>query len=173
MADRSLPELLKKLHRLEFEYADGAGYDFEPYAEFMSESETRDWIRAWTGNPALDGAEFLVFGHDGTGGHAAFWRVRPTSSLVEQPVVFLGSEGDAGVVARNLAEYVWLLAGGVGPCEAVEQPHRPPASKRIRADFRRFAEEHAKDSQRTPAEVLRAAAQEFPEFNARIEAICR
>lgn len=164
---------MKELHELEFDYADGEGFDFEPYAEFLSETETRDWIRAWTGNGDVDGLEFLVFGQDGTGGYAAFWNVRRGAPVLDQPVVFLGSEGAADVVARNFAEYLWLLAGGVGPCEAVEQPGRTPAPEPVVRELRRFAEAHAGATRRTAAEVLDAAHREFPQFRAHIDAICR
>ncbi|HFX7636876.1 TPA: SMI1/KNR4 family protein, partial [Acinetobacter baumannii] len=30
------PDLLKKLHQLDFDYADGDGIDFEPYQDFLS-----------------------------------------------------------------------------------------------------------------------------------------
>jgi hypothetical protein len=172
MIERSMPALMKELHALEFDYADGEGFDFEPHADFLSKTETREWIRAWTGNSNLDGSEFLVFGQDATGGHAAFWTVRPGAPVLEQPVVFLGSEGAAAVVARNFLEYMWLLAGGVGPSEAVEQPDRAPAPEPVLREFRRFAEVHA-GATRTAAEVLDAGRRAFPEFGASIEAICR
>lgn len=173
MSERSLPALMKELHQLKFDYADGDGYDFEPFTEFLSESETRDWIRAWTGNDELDGSEFFVFGKDRTGGYAAFWNVRPGAPLIEQPVVFLGSEGKAGVVARNFAEYLWLLAGGLGPSEQIEQPDPAPAAESVLAELRRFAEAHAGVARMTPCEVARAAQREFPEFDKYIEAMCR
>ncbi|WP_017725746.1 hypothetical protein [Acinetobacter baumannii] len=34
------PDLLKKLHQLDFDYADGDGIDFEPYQDFLSPEET-------------------------------------------------------------------------------------------------------------------------------------
>ena len=162
-SERTFPELLTKLHELDFDYADGAGYDFEPYTEFLPESETRDWMRIWSQDRA-DGSQFLVFGQDGTGGYAAIWRVRPASELLEQPVVFFGSEGAVGMVARNFAEYLWLLAGGIGPMEAVEYPGSPPAPEHVSAPFRRFAEAHAPASRAAPAEIVRMAAREFPDF---------
>ena len=173
MSERSLPTLMRQLHELEFDYADGEGYDFEPYAEFLSESDTRDWIRAWTGNPEADGAAFRVFGQDGTGGYAAFWLVRPGLPIVEQPVVFMGSEGTRGVVARNLADYLWVLAGGLGPFEAIEEPNRAPTSADLSAEFRRFAEEHAPDTRREPNEIVSAAQREFPSFDRYIDEMCR
>jgi hypothetical protein len=116
---RKLPPVLAALHRLPFDYDQGNGIDFEPYDRFQSAEETASWFRSWTGNEDVDGLEFRVFGQDGTGGAAAFWLTRAGKELAEQPIVFLGSEGEVGVVACNLADYLWLLAGGLGPCEAV------------------------------------------------------
>jgi hypothetical protein len=119
---RELPSVMKELHRLEFEYADGSGMDFEPYTEFLGEDETRNWIRAWTGNMSLDGTEYRIFGQDGSGGYAAFWCVRPNVSVLGQPIVFFGSEGELGVLASDFWDYLWLLAGGFGPYEALAYP---------------------------------------------------
>jgi hypothetical protein len=171
MSERFLPALMRQLHELDFDYADGEGYDFEPYPEFLSDSETRDWIRAWTGNAEVDGAAFRVFGQDGTGGYAAFWLVRPGAPLVEQPIVFLGSEGERGVVARNLADYLWVLAGGFGPFEAIAE--REPAAEGLSAQFRRFAEQHAPDAKRGPTEIVLEAQREFPNFSRYIDDMCR
>jgi len=76
-----------------------------------------DWFRAWTGNSEVDGDALRVFGQDGTGGYAAFWLNRPGQALEEQPVVFLGSEGETGVIAPDLGAFPWP-AGGFGPSEA-------------------------------------------------------
>jgi hypothetical protein len=164
---------MRQLHEIDFDYADGEGYEFEPYTEFLSESETRDWIRAWTGNSESDGSDFRVFGQDGTGGYAAFWLVRVDVPLVEQPIVFLGSEGARGLVARNLADYLWVLAGGLGPFEAVEEPNRVAASTELSAAFRRFAEHHAPGAKREPSEILLAVQREFPTFTRYIDEMCR
>lgn len=143
--------------------------DYEPYEAFEPAEETAGWIRAWTGNDDLDGSEFRVFGQDGTGGLAALWLVRP-GPLTAQPVVFFGSEGQAGVVAASLGEFLWLLAGGVGPQEAVEfgadsgVPYEP---------LRAVAEEHSGIPPRTPAEVLAAARAEFPGFAETVESWSR
>ncbi|SES33829.1 hypothetical protein SAMN05216188_13522 [Lentzea xinjiangensis] len=174
--DRAFPAALAALSGIEFpwhhdEQADEAtptSIDYEPYDEFQCAGETAEWIRAWTGNEELDGAEFRVFGQDGTGGLAALWLVRP-GPLTAQPVVFFGSEGAVGVVATNLAEFLWLLAGGVGPQEAVEfgsdsgVPH---------GELRAVAEKYAGEP-RTPAEVLAAARAEFPGFAEEVESWCR
>ncbi|MBC3843571.1 SMI1/KNR4 family protein [Streptacidiphilus sp. 4-A2] len=123
------------VHAAGFDYHD-SGVDYEPFPEFLSAEETTDWLRAWTGNGELTGDGFRVFGQDGTGGCTAFWLVRPDRPLTDQPVVFLGSEGELAVVASDLGRYLWLLADGFGPRAAVDhQPdgHQPashqPASQ--------------------------------------------
>ncbi|WP_090052897.1 SMI1/KNR4 family protein [Lentzea fradiae] len=175
--DREFPAALAALTAIDFpwnydendEAASSGNIDYEPYEQFESAEDTRDWIRAWTGNQELDGAEFRVFGQDGTGGLAALWLVRP-GPLEAQPVVFFGSEGAVGVVAPSLGEFLWLLAGGVGPQEAVEfgaesgVPHE---------GLRAVAEKHSGVAPRTPAEVLAAARAEFPGFAETVESWSR
>ncbi|GLY22468.1 SMI1/KNR4 family protein [Micromonospora sp. NBRC 101691] len=169
---RDLPPSLSEAHREGFDYDDGAGIDFEPYAEILDARETAEWWRAWTGNAALDGAEFRVFGQDGTGGMAAFWLARPGEPLDRQPVVFLGSEGERGVVARDLGSYLWLLAAGVGPFEATMYA---PDEHTARPDERltEIAERWAPSSRASAAEIVTAAREEFPGFDGLIESMCR
>jgi hypothetical protein len=64
---RSFPEVLRQLHKLKFEYADGESINFHPDAEFMPEDERRRWFKAWTGNERADPSPYLIFGADGTG----------------------------------------------------------------------------------------------------------
>lgn len=117
---RALPPELAALDAIHFDHDDGDGIDYEPFDQFMSAEENANWFRAWTGNPEVAASEFRVFGQDGTGGYAALSLVKQDASLLEQPVVFLGSEGETGVVPRDFADYLWLVAGGYGPMEAVE-----------------------------------------------------
>ncbi|KJK45351.1 hypothetical protein UK23_26385 [Lentzea aerocolonigenes] len=175
---RAFPAALVALSGIEFpwdyddktEEAAPGNIDYEPYQEFDSAEETTDWIRSWTGNKELDGDAFRVFGQDGTGGLVTSWLVRPGQPLVDQPVAFFGSEGEAGIVASSLGEFLWLLAGGVGPQEAVEfgsdsgVPHD---------ELRAVAEEHSGSGPRTPAEVLETARAEFPQFSRTVESWCR
>jgi hypothetical protein len=165
--------VLAELNLIEWDYDDGDGIDFEPFEHFLSPDETADWLQAWTGNDEVTGAEFLVFGQDGTGGYAALWLIRPDAELAAQPVVFLGSEGETGVVARNLADYLWLVAGGYGPLEAVEYP---PSDDTVRRDVpaaRALAEREAPSARRSPRELLAAAQDEFPGFGELIEGLVR
>ncbi|GAB2812918.1 SMI1/KNR4 family protein [Lentzea nigeriaca] len=176
--NRSFPAALDALSGIDFpwDYDEKTdtpapyNIDYEPYVEFDSPEETNEWIWAWTGNKELNGDAFRVFGKDGTGGLAALWLVRPGRPLTEQPVVFFGSEGETGVVATSLDEFLWLLAGGVGPQEAVEfgsdsgVPH-----EKLRA----VAEKYSAVGPRTPAEVLAAARAEFPGFEETVQSWCR
>ena len=68
----NFPTLLSQLHQLEFDYADGEGIDFEPFQNFISTTDTLEWLRLWTGNSEIDHSPFLVFGQDGTGGGCRF-----------------------------------------------------------------------------------------------------
>ena len=166
----TMPALMQQLHALPFDYLRGNGIDFEPYDEFLSVEDTREWFRAWTGNSEADGSPYLVFGQDGTGGYAAFWLVREGRNLLAQPIVFLGSEGEMGVVAQNFSDYLWLLAAGFGPFEAVEHPGDERVSNTSFADF---AQEHATTLRRTPSEIAASAAVEFPDFEKHILSMCR
>jgi hypothetical protein len=170
--DRTFPAVLTALSAIEFPYGvDGqSDIDYEPYDDFEPEDETTAWLRAWTGNTDLDGGTFRVFAQDGTGGLVASMLVRPGRPLAEQPVAFFGSEGEVGVVATSLNEFLWLLAGGLGPMEAVQfgaedgVPHD---------ELRAVAEKYSGIEPRTPAEVLAAARAEFPDFAATVESWCR
>ncbi|ANZ41004.1 hypothetical protein BBK82_38525 [Lentzea guizhouensis] len=178
ITDRTFPPALAALSGIEFPWAHDdasddpapSNIDYEPYEEFDSAEDTTGWIRAWTGNEELDGDAFRVFAQDGTGGLVTSWVVRPGRPLAEQPVAFFGSEGEVGVVAADLGSFLWLLAGGVGPQEAVEfgsdsgVPH---------PELRAVAEQYAGVAERTPAEVLAAARAEFPDFAETVQSWCR
>ncbi|RYD82202.1 MAG: SMI1/KNR4 family protein [Verrucomicrobiaceae bacterium] len=168
--DQTFPKLLAKLNKLEFDYADGEGMDFEPYSEFMSAEETTDWFRAWTGNDEADASAFRVFGQDGTGGYAAFWITQPKKDLLEQPVVFLGSEGEKGVVASDFDDYLWLLAAGFGPWEAIVDPDSDRAPNE---QFLAFARENSSSKQEKAKAILKQARTKYPDFADQIQALCR
>lgn len=107
---------------------------------------------------------------DGAGGRAMVWRARPGRPLSDQPIVFLGSEGEVGVVAGNLSDFLWVLADGYGPMEAAlaeelaSRPEQPLA---------RLAERHATTPRRTAEEIVTETRAEFPTFKEDIHAMCR
>lgn len=165
----SFPPLLARLLAIECEYDDGNGIDFEPYTAFLSEEEAQGWFRAWTGNTDADASSYRVFGQDGTGGYAAFWLVRPTEDVLQQPIVFFGSEGELGVVARDFYDLLWLFAGRCGPYEAVSYSVESRAPD---LSFTPFAMAHAPERQKSATEVIVAARAEFPNFVADIQNLC-
>ncbi|MDO5286143.1 MAG: SMI1/KNR4 family protein [Actinomycetia bacterium] len=162
------PDLAELLDR-DFPYEEDGDIDFEPYQRFQSLEDNADWIRSWTGNSELDGAEYRFFGQDGTGGMVGFWLVRPGQPVLEQPVVFFGSEGTTAVIARDFADLCWLMAGGSGPMEAAEGllPVRPDP------EIKELAEEVAPDRKAKPKHIVAAARAEFPSFASDIEALTR
>lgn len=175
--DRDFPAALAALSGIDFpwEYDEKAdepapsNMDYEPYEEFESAEDTADWLRQWTGNVDLNSAEFRLFGKDGTGGLAVLWLVRE-GPLTAQPVMFFGSEGEVGPVATNVGEFLWLLAGGVGPHEAVEFGSDTGVPN---AELRAVAEKYSGVEPRTPAEVLAKARAEFPDFAETVQSWCR
>ena len=162
------PELIKSLHKLNFTSDDGI--DFEPYDEFLSEDETIHWFKAWTGNKNIEKTDLLVFGQDGTGGLAAIWNTVPDSSLLEQPIVFFGSVGELGIIAKNFHDYLWLLASGHGPYEAVSYPDD---ETEINSQFMDFAKSNSQTEQRCALSIIEEATNSFPEFTNQIELLCR
>jgi hypothetical protein len=170
--DRQFPSALAAAMAVSFDYAGGDGVGFEPFTTFLSAEETTNWFRAWTGNGELDGDDFRVFGQDGSGGYAAFWLVRPGQPLADQPVVFLGSEGETGVVARNLGDFLWLLAAGFGPWEAATS-HETAWTPHPNQQLTVIAERFAPGQRQSPTAVIEQATREFPEFDDSMMELCR
>ncbi|MGI5202482.1 SMI1/KNR4 family protein [Spirillospora sp. CA-108201] len=173
--DLALPTALAEVAAIGFEWEyddetdEARGCDFEPYDRFEEPAKTAWWFRLWTGNPDVDGGRFRFFGSTGAGDYAGFWLVRPGVPVTGQPVVLLGSEGDRGVIARDLGDLLWLFAAGLGPLEAFEDPETPGEPNDA---FRAIAERHA-PGRRPPAEIVAAARAEFPDFPDLIAAMCR
>ncbi|MFJ4918522.1 SMI1/KNR4 family protein [Streptomyces sp. NPDC088725] len=170
--DRQYPPALAAAMAVRLDSMGEDGADFEPCPAFLSADETTEWLRQWTRNGELNGDEFRVFGQDGTGGCAAFWLVRPGRALAGQPVVFLGSEGETGVVASDLGDFLWLLAAGLGPWEAVDS-REPDWIPRAHPDLTAIAEQFAPDHRASATAVMERAAREFPDFDDIIMRLCR
>lgn len=174
--DLALPTALAEVAAIGFEWEyddetdEARGCDFEPYDRFEESAKTAWWFRLWTGNPDVDGGQFRFFGSTGAGDYAGFWLVRPGVPVTGQPVVLLGSEGDRGVIARDLGDLLWLFAAGFGPLEAFEASEAPEEPNEA---FRAIAERHAPGGRRSAAEIVAAAQAEFPDFPDLIAAMCR
>ncbi len=169
-SDITFPSVLSELHKIEIDYANGEGVDFEPYTEFRTSYDSDDWLKAWTGNDQADGSQFKIFGQDGTGGYAAFWIFEAEKPLLKQPIVFMGSEGERGVVASDFDSYLWLLASGVGPLEAVTYPEMEVKTNK---DFDSFAKQNSQRARMTRGEVLEKAKSDYPYFSDFIDSLCR
>jgi hypothetical protein len=123
--------------------ADDDYIDFQVCAE-----RDAGFISAWTNNADHE-AEFYVFGKDGTGSGVAFWLVHD-APLAEQPVVFMGSEGDdVRAVAKDLPNFLSLIAAGLEPREAPwgEKPQPMPG---VRVILDRYFPSHVS---RSPEEI--------------------
>jgi hypothetical protein len=175
--DLTLPTALAEVFSvgftLEWDDEDGTarGCDFEPYEALEDSARTAWWFRLWTGNPEVDGSEFRFFGSTGAGDYAGFWLVRPGAPITEQPVVYLSSEGERGVVAQDLGGLLWVFAAGYGPAEAVEDraEHVPEPN----GAFRAIAERYAPHREQTVDQIVAAAQAEFPCFSDYIDDLCK
>jgi hypothetical protein len=167
--DRTLPAVLVQAHLLwlrEFDHSP----DLDPGDMFEGSAETTEWWREVTNNPAAGVAPFRVFGRESSGGFAAIWTQDLESSVETQPIVFLGSEGEIGVIARDLGDYLWLLGSGVGPVEAIFGLDRVPEP--IPA-LVALAHEYRQAPARTAETVKDAAGALLPALTAFIESVCR
>lgn len=166
-AAASFPPALAALYEIDFDFMNG-GIDFEPYNDFLPAAVATEWFRAWTGNDSVTGDMFRIFGQDGTGGYAAIWTAKEGEPLSCQPIVFMGSEGELAVLARDLSDYFWLLADGWGPSEVIYGRRRDEPAAGVDA----IAARYATPPKRTAAEVTAAAEEEFPEFARMIKDLC-
>lgn len=165
MTDLSFPPMLEDLRKVH----GTQGMDFEMYEAFEPSPETAWWYRLWTGNEKVDGSEFRFFGREGSGGYTGLWLIREGRPLVEQPVVFLGSEGERSVMAVNVGAFLWLVAQGYGPCEVMGWSDGPCAPD---PDVLDVARRHAPDAHGEPEEILGRAREEFPDFQEYIDSQC-
>ncbi|MFI7445819.1 SMI1/KNR4 family protein [Nonomuraea indica] len=174
--DLALPTALAEVAEVGFEWewdeetGEAGGCDFEPYDQFEAPDRTAWWFRLWTGNQEVDGREFRFFGTTGAGDYTGFWLVRPDAAITDQPVVYIGSEGGRGVIARDLGDLLWLFAAGLGPAEAFMDPDFPAQPNEA---FRIIAERHAPGRRRSPAQIVAAARADFPHFSDLIDTMCR
>lgn len=81
----------------------------------------------------------------------------------------MGSEGETAVLARNLSDFLWLLADGWGPSEMIYGRRRDEPAEGVEA----IAARYAAPPKRTADEVTAAAKEEFPEFERMMDDLCR
>ena len=90
--------------------------------------------------------------------------------LLAQPIVFFGSEGELGVVASNFSDYLWLLASGHGPYEAIAYLDDDRAQSPL---FAEYAAKYATSPRKSAGEIVGSARAEFPNFESDIRKLCR
>ncbi|WP_236667586.1 MULTISPECIES: SMI1/KNR4 family protein [unclassified Nonomuraea] len=172
----ALPTALAEVAEVGFEWEwdeetdEARGCDFELYDQFEEPGRTAWWFRLWTGNQEADGSEFRFFGTTGAGDYTGFWLVRPDAAISDQPVVYIGSGGEHGLIARDLGDLLWLFAAGLGPAEAFADTD---STAQPNEAFRIIAERHAPGGRRSPTQIVATARAEFPHFADHIEAMCR
>ncbi len=114
--DKPLSPLLRRVNQLPYHWRDGGGVDFRPFEEFVRPAETKAWIQNWAGTSALTGEQLLFFGRDSAGDYSGDWKAIAGADVLDQPIIFLGSDGDAAVIAKNFSDYLCLLASGHTGC---------------------------------------------------------
>lgn len=139
--------------------------DLEPYPAFLSAGATDRSFGSFGLESERPSRHFRIFGLEGAGGQMAFWLVKAGAALTGQPVVFLGSEGEAVVVARDLADLLWLLAQGYGPMEAAMPQWRRAGWTAVeRPGLVAIAERYAPGRRGGVPELVAAAQREYPGF---------
>jgi hypothetical protein len=99
-----LPSLFEGLADVGAEHA-----EFELRDPADSDSD----IQAWLGALPSDGTRFVVFAQDGTGSLYCVW-LQPGHDEVETaPIVYLGSEGELGVLGKDPAAFLEFVASGM------------------------------------------------------------
>lgn len=94
----------------------------------------------------------------------------PGRPLAEQPVVFMDSAGECGVVAGDLSSFLWVLADGIGPKEAAMYE---TYDARPDAVLTTLAERHATTPRRPAQEIITEAKAQFASFAADLDEFCR
>lgn len=103
-------ELIKALSNLSFEGVIAYPIDYEAYE--CTDDELAETFGHWFGGTKWksDGDSFVQFGQDGTGSMFLLWFYPNLTG--EPPVVFLGSEGEAHLVAPNLESFIMQMGSG-------------------------------------------------------------
>jgi hypothetical protein len=97
-----LPARLERLKKVSTAWGPFAG-------DFQFEREGAAKALAWCNGKRRLASAFRVFGGEGDGGLYALW-LEAGSKAAVAPVVYLGSEGEARVLASTVSEFLSLLA---------------------------------------------------------------
>ncbi|MDT8925145.1 hypothetical protein RBE51_20345 [Pseudomonas taiwanensis] len=89
--------------------------------------------------------------------------------MLDQPIFFWGSDGDAAAIAKNFSDYLWLLASGHTGCEVCTYVQNDMSPDPV---FLAFAEKHASTVRRLPSAIVAEANALYPDFEDYIEHLC-
>ncbi|GHH77273.1 HAD domain-containing protein [Promicromonospora soli] len=176
-----VPPPLRAIMDAWYDYDNGRGVAFEPYLELEPVAETGWWLRHWTGNPDVTGEEFRPFGQDGGGGYACSWMIREGADLVDQPVVYLGSDGDVAVLAADAWDALWFFAHGFGPhdvpseFEPGERYFKPDPDRTVRphVELAQAADRLAPGRRRAVDQIVADATVGLPDLRTWVDDLCR
>lgn len=176
-----VPPPLRVIMNARYDYDNGKGVAFEPYPELEPVAETGWWLRHWTGNPDVTGEEFRPFGRDGGGGYVCSWIIRKGADLVDQPVVYLGSDGDVAVLTADAWDALWFFAHGFGPhdvpteLEPGERCFTPEPDRVVQphVELSSSADRLAPGRRRPMEQILAEAAVDVPDLRVWVDELCR
>lgn len=156
---------------------DGAGFegswvDYEPTTRLWTLDEVTEWLGYWTGSDRAPADRLVPVGFDGTGGQVMLFLPDARSPWLDAPVVFLGSEGETGVLARDFADFAVLLSLGFGPFDLVGPRGAPPirvapaaSAPTVSAALRSWVQDWCPERAHVPAgQILADGAAALPGF---------
>lgn len=104
MTKTKLPTIFAGLADADIEYAE---------FELVDPAESDSNLGAWLGALPKDGSRVTVFAQDGTGSLFGVWLRAGHADVETAPVVYLGSEGETAVLAKDPRTFIELLGSAV------------------------------------------------------------
>jgi hypothetical protein len=134
--------------------------DLWVYEEFNWTYKPSDWTR----NPKSDETLFS-FAKDGVGGQALVWM--RSRDWQDNPVAFLGRDGEIAVIAATFAEFATLVAAGISPY-SIASDSLPEAPKKV-PTVEKWRVKHFGKANKPIAKILERGRALLPKFRAHVE----
>lgn len=151
-----LPIALQDLGKVDQLWDVEEGVDLELDSGLSTLQEAAQELQSWLGTAPAVVVPIRWFGQDRSGGRYGLWILHAEAALEAQPVVFFGSEGEHGVIARDLADFLVLLSRGISVLDVIEKTKkfdvRPMPAIRV------VAQRHAPQAMARATEVIVAEA---------------
>ncbi len=81
--------------------------------ELCDPEESDANLRAWLGGLPKDGSRVVTFTQDGTGSYFGIWLRANHADVEAAPVIYLGSEGELGVLGKDPRAFIELLGSAM------------------------------------------------------------